>query len=95
LPPVPSLQEPLEIVDQGQPNHLDEKAEPSVSINLAFEFVTEQHSTQFLAHLLQKFRHPRAFPADDLNPLDVDAVLSVLVEMPAPFGEDISISLPF
>src|ERR1700747_2928485 len=73
-----------EIAHQRQFDHLGRKSRALRIDKLSLEFLTEQHWTQFLAHLLQELRpDPRAFPADDLDPLDVDTALPVLVEMPA------------
>ena len=45
-------------------------------VEFAFEFLREQHRPQFLPHLVEELgADPRAFPADDLDPLDPDAVL--------------------
>jgi hypothetical protein len=86
-----------EIAHQRQFDHLGRKSRALGIDKFALEFLTEQHGTQFLAHLFQELRpNPRAFAADDLDPLDVGAVLPVFVEMPAlAVGEDISISRPF
>jgi hypothetical protein len=63
----------------------------------ALEFLREQHRPRLLAHLVEKVgTDPWTFPANDLDPLDPDAMLPVLVECPClPLGEDISISRPF
>src|SRR3954470_7701373 len=73
-----------EIAHQRQFDHLGRKSRALGIDKFALEFLTEQHWTQFLAHLFQELRpNPRAFAADDLDPLDVGAVLPVFVEMPA------------
>jgi hypothetical protein len=91
------LNKPFEIVDQGELDHLRRKSRALRIDEFAFEFLREQHRPQFLPHLVEELcADPRALPADDLDPLDPDAVLPVLVEMPAlAVGEDISISRPF
>ena len=60
----------IEIVDQGELDHLGRKSrKASASMNSpSNSCLSEQHRPEFLAHLFEKLgADPRAFPADDLD----------------------------
>jgi hypothetical protein len=67
------LQEPLEIVDQGKLDHLRREGRALGIDKLTLEFLSEQHRPELLTHSFEEFgADPRTFPADDLDPLDLD-----------------------
>src|SRR5207249_1312038 len=79
-----SLHKPLEIVDERELDQLRGESGAVRVDELALELLAEQEGPEFLAHLFEEFgADPWALAADDLDALDVDAVLPVLVEMPA------------
>ena len=58
-----SWNEPFEIVDQGELNHLGRKHRALGVDKLALEFLREQHRPEFLAHLFETLGvDPRTFP---------------------------------